>query len=234
MKYLKYYITYFLIFLIFFLIFLIFFLINFILNQSAAAPSRAWISNPYWEQLNKEYFTNRVFRKLHTPYILPKVIYCYWDNLEGNIIIKSHIDTWKRNIPKDWEIIILNKNNVSKYVDSNFLNKYINLPAFRFADFLRLYLLKNNGGVWMDAASIIINGKFLNNYYDEMITNKYDVTLYELKDHSKKYPYLENWFLMAPQNSKFITDLYNEFSKSFEMGFLNYKRNILCNSGIEI
>jgi len=210
MKYLKYYITYFLIILIFLIIFFIF---NFCLNY----------------KLNKEYFST-----IYSSYILPKIIYCYWDNLEGNILIKSHIDTWIRNIPKDWNVIIINKKNVSEYVDNDFLEKYINLPSFRFADFLRLYLLKNNGGVWMDAASIIINGKFLNDYYDEMIINKYDVTLYELKDHSKKYPYLENWFLMAPKNSKFITDLYNEFSKSFEMGFLNYKRNVLCNSGIEI
>lgn len=210
MKYLKYYIIYFLIILIFLTIF---YILNYNLNSS----------------LNKEYFTT-----IFSPYILPKVIYCYWDNLEGNIIIQSHINTWVRNTTKDWKVIILNKNNVSEYVDDKFLKKYINLPAFRFADFLRLYLIKNYGGVWMDAASIIINGNFLNYYYDEMIKNKYDVTLYELKQHSKKYPYLENWFIMAPKNSRFITDLYNEFNKSFEMGFLNYKRNILCNSGIEI
>jgi hypothetical protein len=181
------------------------------------------------------YDSNKIFCSLCDPlYILPKVIYCYWDNLEGNILIKSHIDTWIRNIPKDWNVVIISRKNISQYVNNDFLEKYINLPSFRFSDFLRLYLLKNNGGVWMDAASIIINGNFLNDYYNEMIKNKYDITLYELKDHSNKYPYLENWFLMAPKNSKFITDLYNEFTKSFEMGFLNYKRNILSNSGIEV
>jgi hypothetical protein len=34
---------------------------------------------------------------------------------------------------------------------------------------------------------------------------------------------------MAPKNSKFIGDLYNEFDKAFEMDFLNYKNNILKN-----
>ena len=210
MKYLKYCIIY---FLIFFVLLILFYKLNYFVN--------------------KEYFDNHRKKDLNK-YILPKVIYCYWDNLEGNVIIQSHINTWIRNTTKDWKVIILNKNNVSKYVDDKFLKKYINLPAFRFADFLRFYLIKNYGGVWMDAASIIINGNFLNYYYGEMIKHKYDVTLYELKPHSKKYPYLENWFIMAPKNSRFITDLYNEFNKSFEMGFINYKRNILCNSGIEI
>ena len=61
-----------------------------------------------------------------------------------------------------------------------------------------------------------------------MILNEYDVTIYELNDHStENYPYLENWFLMAPKNSKFIKDIYDEFVISYDMGFLQYKTDIL-------
>lgn len=188
-----------------------------------------FINNRLNNRLNKEFFID-----YPTEYYLPKVIYCYWDNLDENKLIQSHLHTWKRNISEDWKIVILNKNNVSEYVDNKFLKKYIGLPSFRFSDFLRLYLLKNYGGVWMDCASIVTSGNFLNNFYNEMIQNKSDVTVFEFKEKSKKYPYLENWFIMAPKNSKFINDLYNEFAKSFNMGFVNYKKNILCNSGIEV
>ncbi len=49
-----------------------------------------------------------------------------------------------------------------------------------------------------------------------MITKHYDATLFELTDKTnmKHAPYLENWFIMAPKNSKLIKDLYTEFIKS--------------------
>ena len=173
--------------------------------------------------LEKELYNNN--------YILPKVIYTYWDNLDNNKIINSHIETWKRNIPDDWKIEVITKKNVYKYVDPDFITKFKSLPAFRFADFLRVYLLYNYGGVWFDGGIILTNGNFLNKYHEEMIKNNYDITLYEFKTHSyKNYPYLENWFLMAPKNSKFLNDLYNEFVKSFDMGFFEYKINILAPS----
>lgn len=168
-------------------------------------------------------------------YILPKKIFAYWDNLENNQVIKSHINNWKRNISNDWELIILNKNNVKDYVSDTFLNKYSTLDATRFSDFLRLELLRKYGGVWMDASIIVVNGSFLDNYWEEMHKNKYDILLYELKGKSlKDTPYLENWFIMARKDSKLINDLYYEFDKSYEMGFLNYKKAVLIPSGVKL
>jgi hypothetical protein len=175
----------------------------------------------------KEKFTNN-------EYILPKIIYGYYDN--PNEIINSHIETWKRNVSPEWKIIFLNKQNISEYVDDDFINKYKNLPAFRFSDFLRLYLLNKTGGVWIDASTIILNNNFLDKYYDEMYKNKYDATLYELKNRTieKDKPYLENWFIMAPKNSNFIKDLYSEFAIANDMDFLKYKKNILIPSKINL
>ena len=175
--------------------------------------------------LNKNLKINERF---DNNYILPKVIYGYWDNLEGNDIIQAHLNTWKRNISKEWEINIITKNNVKDYVDDIFYNKYKNLNPVRFSDFLRVYLLSKNGGVWIDAGTIILNSTFLDKYYIEMIENKYDTTIYEFKSHSlPNQPYLENWFIMSCKNSKFITDLYNEFTISYNMDFLKYKINVL-------
>ena len=161
-------------------------------------------------------------------YYLPKKIYGYWDDIDNNSVVKAHIETWKKNILPQWEIIILNKKNIHNYVPQEFIDKFIKLEAFRFSDFLRMYLLYTKGGVWIDACTIIINDAFLNQYYDEMILNQYDATIYELSDNSiQNYPYLENWFLMAPKNSKFIKDIYDEFVISYDMDFLKYKIDIL-------
>lgn len=176
------------------------------------------------------------YKNTNNNYVLPKTIYGYWDNLDNNPLVKSHLKTWERNIPKDWKIIILNKNNVKNYVDDNFIKKYGNLDAIRFADFLRVYLLIKNGGVWIDASTIITNGKFLDQYYKEMIDNRFDVCLYELKMRTidPRIPYLENWFIMAPKNSKLLKDLFYEFDKSFMMDFKEYKKNVLIPSGVNL
>lgn len=173
---------------------------------------------------------------LSTTYELPKVIYGFWDDLDTNIVIKSHIRNWRKKIPKEWNIIILNKNNVYKYVDSEFLNKFASgqIDSTRFSDFLRLYLLIKNGGCWLDASLFIVNGNFLNQYHEEMVKNKFDGCFYEYTELSTSdlQPHIDNWFMMAPKNSKILIDLYNEFEKAFDMDFLNYKRRVLIPSGI--
>lgn len=169
-------------------------------------------------------------------YILPKVIYGFWDDLDTNLIIQSHIKNWRKKISKDWEIIILNKDNVYKYVDSEFLNRYGSgdIDSTRFSDFLRVYLLIKNGGCWIDASIFIIDGQFLDKYHDEMVENHYDACFFEYKEQTMNQlqPHIDNWFMMAPKNSNILIDLYNEFDKAFEMDFLKYKNDILIPSGI--
>ena len=68
-----------------------------------------------------------------------------------------------------------------------------------------------------------------------MIQNKCDVLLFEFKEKTlnKNYPFLENWFIMAPKHSIFIKDLYDYFEKSYDMGFYNFKQKILMPSKID-
>lgn len=169
-------------------------------------------------------------------YVLPKVIYGFWDDIENNPVIQSHVRSWKRNLSSDWEIVILNKDNVYKYVDTEFIKKYGSgkMDATRFADFLRIDLLKKRGGCWMDTSIFIINGKFLDDMYDDMVANKYDACFYEYKENTllPEQPHIDNWFMMAPKNSKIITDLYYEFDRGFEMGFEKYKKDVIIPSNI--
>ena len=180
-----------------------------------------------------EKFTN----EYDDEYILPKRIYCYWDDLDGNDLIKCFSRNWNKKFSKEWQIIIISKDTLKDYVDKDFLDKYKNLPAFRFSDFLRLELLINKGGVWMDLSTIIIDGTFIDKFHNEMIREKYEACIYELKHNSNKqkfkyYPYLENWFIMAPKNSRYLRDLYKEFAKAEHVGFLHYKKSILVPTGL--
>jgi hypothetical protein len=178
--------------------------------------------------LNNEH-TNQYNKNESDDYILPRVVYGYWDNLDGNDVIQAHLDTWSRNLAPGWKAEIITRKNVHNYVDPDFLQKFKDVGAVRFSDFLRVYLLSKNGGVWMDAGTILIDGTFLEKYREEMIQNRTDILIYEFSAHSKpEQPYLENWFLMSPKGSLFITDLYEEFTKSHDMGYLKYKNEVLA------
>jgi len=191
------------------------------------------INNFYFQIETKENFFDNDFSK---DYVLPKVVYGFWDDLENNEIIKSHIRNWRKKISKEWKLIILSKKDVYKYIDNNFIKKYGRgqIDSTRFADFLRLYLLIKNGGCWLDTSIFITNGEFLNDYYDEMIENKYDGCFFEFKENTlvSSQPHIDNWFMMAPKNSKILKDLFREFDRAYDMDFLRYKKLVLINSGI--
>ena len=168
-------------------------------------------------------------------YILPKTIYCYWNDYEENDLIKSFIENWKKKI-QNWKIEVIHNNNLYNYVDNIFIEKYKNEPTFRFSDFLRLELLSKNGGCWMDISTLIINPKFLDIFYNEMLMYKYDVCVFELPSATidASTPYLENWFIMAPKNSSYILDLYYEFNRAKEMDFIKYKQTVLIPSSVNL
>ena len=170
-------------------------------------------------------------------YEIPKNIYIYWDNLKNNDIIQYFIDNIKRKASlNNWKVYFITRENVHQFVDNNFYKKFINLNSVRFSDFLRLKLLYDNGGAWIDASTIIIQPTFLDNFRNKMIQNKCDVLLFEFKEKTlhKNYPFLENWFIMAPKHSIFIKDLYDYFEKSYDMGFYNFKQKILMPSKVDL
>ena len=184
-----------------------------------------------------ENFNQNIANNNKIKYEIPKNIYIYWDNLKNNDIIQYFINNIKRKASlNNWKVYFITRENVHQYVDKQFYKKFINLNSVRFSDFLRLKLLYDNGGAWIDASTIIIQPTFLDNFRNKMIQNKCDVLLFEFKEKTlhKNYPFLENWFIMAPKHSIFIKDLYDYFEKSYDMGFYNFKQKILMPSKVDL
>jgi hypothetical protein len=162
-------------------------------------------------------------------YILPRIIWIFWDTeeLPKNI---SLIFNNNKNKLYNWDIKLLNNNNLKDYLDITiFPKKYNDFSAQHKADLIRLKLLKQYGGVWIDAGIIINNTDELENIFKQSIDDKNELTAFTLieKDNSYKYhQYIENWFLIAPKNSKIISLWLEEFEKAFEMGFDEYGKYI--------
>lgn len=178
---------------------------------------------------NEHYYNGD--NKLDIPLgILPKIIWVYWDT----IILPEHINLIiqnNKNILGDtWTINILNDENLKTYLDiETFPKNYYSLKVQHKADFIRLKILEKYGGFWMDASIIINSSTSFENLYNENIKNKYEITLYTLFDKDETFTYhqyTENWFIIAPINSKIIKLWLEEFENAINIGFIEYRNYV--------
>jgi hypothetical protein len=84
---------------------------------------------------------------------LPKTIWFLW--LQGQsempLVARKCYESWVKNNP-EWEVVFLDKGNVANYITL----KNNNLTKQAFSDVLRINLLAQYGGVWVDATCFCI------------------------------------------------------------------------------
>jgi hypothetical protein len=144
------------------------------------------------------------------PTPIPKVLYAFWDTPDVPKFIKMCFDTWVKHNP-DYTIIFLNKESVPKYLpDIDF--GAMNLKSHQqFSDMLRMHLLEKNGGIWIDASTIV--NQSLNWVHEMQAKNDAEYVGYYQKAQTKiaSSPMVENWFMASVPGSKFISDWKAEF-----------------------
>ena len=125
-----------------------------------------------------------------------KIIFSFWEpknKIPGYLSLC--IKTWKVFLP-DYKIIILDYDNISKYLGKelykNIICKHMYLSMQ--ADAIRIAILNKYGGLWMDTDSIILNGNFTKEY------NKYKLTM--IGEEKNKFQYMG--FIFASQNSNIL------------------------------
>ena len=95
---------------------------------------------------------------------IPKVInYCWFGRGELPDETKRYIETWKKNCP-DYKIIEWNEDNFDIHSNTYVEEAYIAKKYAFVTDYVRLYVLYNNGGIYMDADVEILKpiDRFLN------------------------------------------------------------------------
>ena len=156
------------------------------------------------------------------PYTIPKIIWQFWDK-DPPLMIRQMKEYNAKSL-EGWDIRFLNADTIRDYIPtvdlpSNF-DTYI--PQHK-ADWYRLYLLKKHGGCWMDA-SIIINEKgSIDKIRDESYEKKSELTAFQAKTPLN----IENWFIMAPENSPVIALWFNEYNGAVTNGMAEYKKFII-------
>ena len=169
---------------------------------------------------------------------IPKKIWTYWDNDKLPKIVEKCINTWKKQNP-NYEIIVLSKQNLSKYLPDVDFSKIKHIDsAARFSDMVRLHVLAKYGGIWSDASIICqkpydswipnmqekSNAEFVGFYIDSF-------TLPEFKENS---PIIESWFFACVKDSKMVNDWLNEFLRISDYDTVDKYVDAVKSDGINI
>ncbi len=181
----------------------------------------------------------------------PKIIWIYWDTSKTNKLSPS-VQFCIENIKyfkKDWKINILTNKNINKYIQNNRILSILNSeiePNFK-SDLIRLYLIYNYGGVYLDASICLFTSldwvpKKINNkqkiliYKNGVSTDSHGVGVGRSGYHwtqagfsDKIANVYESWFIAAyPKNNiiKIWLDMFlNSLEKGVENSFKELKQN---------
>lgn len=160
---------------------------------------------------------------------VPRTVFMFWheDGSEKESPIQMFLDTAKKQLAKaGWQVYLLHEGNLSHHVDPALIAFWKRHSEHwpRFSDFLRVHLLAEQGGVWMDASTVILDPFFLERFREELYESKKELLLFEYHELSTTPGgiYLENWFLMATLQSRTIVQLRDRMHQAAEMGYVHY------------
>ena len=105
-----------------------------------------------WRRAVKKMRGKPNFMRESAPRQIPKTIWIYWDRGEAGApdLVRHCIASWRDRNP-DWEVRVLDAATVSDTVEMP--SDFSALPIQAYSDLLRFRLLKQQGGVWVDATA---------------------------------------------------------------------------------
>jgi len=113
-----------------------------------------------------------------------------WSNAPE--ISQRCLESWKYYNP-DWNIVLLDEDNYKDHCNVDEVLPELNTNNISLSDILRLFLLKDQGGVWADSTL------FCNKSLDSWIYDIDDAFLFTRSDRM-----IASWFIAAKQNSHII------------------------------
>jgi len=158
---------------------------------------------------------------------LPRIIWSYWHDRSIPKEVQAILDHRKRKLNK-YEHITVYEDTIHKYIDAPYPPNFDKLMHQHKADWVRLQLLNKYGGCWMDAGIIVNDASAIDALFEETSAKHAELSAFYLESrtvHHDPSTYIENWFLLAPSNSKLINRWLNEFTHAITIGFEQYKKD---------
>lgn len=112
-------------------------------------------------------------------------------------LCKYCLDSWKYYNP-DWKIVTLDENNYRDYVDIDSVLPELDTNRTAFSDILRMFILKQYGGVWVDATL------FCNKPLSEWIDSDTNFFVFSRSDIM-----ISSWFIYSDKEGHVINKWYD-------------------------
>lgn len=174
-----------------------------------------------------------LFQTQQPPYDLPKIVWTHWDTENPPEHTKKTVDRMRKMLP-DWQVNFITTDMFLSSINQEEIPpNFHTLRVEAQSDWIRLKLLKQYGGCWMDSG-IILN-QSINNLYRDCVSNKADLLVFKIlgTQSNPLYPVAESWFIMAPPQSPIVTLWLEEFERAIKMQFKPYKR-ALQDEGVDL
>ncbi|WFP96568.1 capsular polysaccharide synthesis protein [Acinetobacter sp. ANC 7201] len=146
---------------------------------------------------------------------IPKKIWVYWHEKKLPKVIEICVERIKRLNP-DYEFFLLNDGNLNDFVEG--LNDFEFLKVQHKSDYIRLFLLENYGGVWMDASILTFSSIDVFTKALEENHAGFFAFFNEKRTTDFEYPIIESWFVAAEKNNTFIHSWFNDFKYALKIG----------------
>lgn len=165
---------------------------------------------------------------------LPKLIWTYWAQGADATpyIVTKCIESW-RTLNPNWQFHVLDESNVMQYVDMSDLPQWL---PFRYrANILRVRLLKQYGGIWVDSTT------FCHRPLDEWMPLMCSTGFFVFSNPSEDR-FVENWYIASTKGHVLIDAwerVYAEYIKSlpsiheaYFVAFYSFQWAILNNKAL--
>ena len=152
--------------------------------------------------------------QMHIRKGIPKQIWSFWESDTPSPVIEACIQTWRRHCP-DYEINVLTRQTVVALLPQG--GDILRLPfentPQRLSDFIRLHVLYEYGGYWVDASTIMNSS--LSVYGARQQREQTELVGYYLEGYTKdkRYPVIESWFFGCVRHSTFVWYWREEFMR---------------------
>lgn len=161
--------------------------------------------------------------------IIPKIIWMYWDDPNPPEHIRAFFNKMK-DVNNQHDIQLLNRISIRKYLPQLTFD-YQNIGLAHKSDVIRLALLKNFGGIWVDCSTLV--------YHDFSWVHErsgYDLIGYYSDGNTinPNYPVIETWFMCASPANPFISRWFELIAPLTKIGVDDYYQQIRQRSDFDV
>ncbi|GBQ29842.1 hypothetical protein AA0472_3119 [Acetobacter estunensis NRIC 0472] len=157
---------------------------------------------------------------------IPRIVWMYWDGDTKPPLVEATIAR-VRALNPDHDVRLLDNRSVREHIEAPFLERS-DLAAALKSDLIRLELLAQYGGIWVDATCIFHES--LQWVHDASCSDSADlVAYYRAQDtQDRRFPIIESWFLACPPQTTLVQVWRDELRKVLTLGRDAYFRSLVA------